>query len=46
MSEAFEQLTSIDYLSIFSSLIIFIAATTTLKVGIDKFFETFEIIPP
>ena len=46
MLEAFTQLTSMDYIAILSGIVVFIAAATTLKAGIDKFFTTFEITPP
>lgn len=46
MLEAFTQLTSIDYIAILSGIVVFIAAATTLKAGMDKFFTTFEITPP
>ena len=46
MLEAFTQLTSIDYIAILSGIVVFIAAVTTLKAGMDKFFATFEITPP
>ena len=31
---------------LFSGIVVFIAAATTLKAGMDKFFTTFEITPP
>ena len=46
MLEAFMQLTSIDYMSMISAIIVFAASITALKIGMDKFFDTFEIIPP
>ena len=46
MLEAFMQLTSIDYISMISVIIVFATSITALKIGMDKFFDTFEIIPP
>ena len=37
MLEAFMQLTSIDYISMISVIIVFATSITALKIGMDKF---------